>query len=234
MIPLRDEAGTPGGSSRSSATGPIASRPSAGSRRRPRAGGERGARPPARRRGPRLRHLHDRPRRPGADLERRRRAAHRVLPRRDPRPALFALLHRAGRAGGRRRPTRSGRQAAEGRPRREGWRVRKDGSRLLGQRGHHRRRDRRGHAPRVHQDPPRPDRAEAGRGRAAPGATTSWRPGSGSVPPSWPGPRLAGPRSPSGAAPSRPAANCCCGSPPPRRTNGGGSPASCTTRWGST
>ena len=98
---------------------------------------QRRALPAAGRGRHRLRDLHARPHGRGQQLE-RRRPAHQGLPRRrDRRPALLALLHRGGS-----RPRRAGARArhrrARGTLRGRGWRVRKDGTPLLGQ-----RRDRR-------------------------------------------------------------------------------------------
>ena len=86
----------------------------------------------------RLRDLHARSRRPRRELE-RRRAAHQGLPRRrDHRPALLALLPARGRRAGKCRDASSRSRRATGRFEDEGWRVRKDGIAVLGQRRHHR------------------------------------------------------------------------------------------------
>ena len=75
-------------------------------------------------------HLHARPRRPRRQLERRRRAHQGLRARRDHRPALLALLHRGGPRRRRAARGRWRRAAREGRFEKEGWRVRKDGTRF--------------------------------------------------------------------------------------------------------
>ena len=86
---------------------------------------------------------------------------------RDHRPAFLPLLHRGGprRRACRRRALETA--AREGRFESEGWRVRKDGTPLLGACRHRSDPHAVGRADRLRQDHPRPDRAQSGRGGAA-------------------------------------------------------------------
>ena len=126
----------------------------------------------------RLCDLHARPERPRDQLERRRRADQGLPDRRDHRPAFLDLLHRGGPRGRNARRRCSKPPGARANIEGEGWRVRKDGIALLGERGHRRDQRRQGRADRLRQDHPRHDReargaAGAARGRAAASGSSS-------------------------------------------------------------
>ena len=118
-------------------------------------------------------------------LERRRATDQGLLGRRDHRPATSrsSIPPDASDSGW---PDYELKVAAEkGSFVDNGWRVRKDGTHVLGQRHHHGAARRRRASRRLRQAHPRPDREQAGRGgraRRASNATRSWRP---SAAPGW-------------------------------------------------